>query len=66
MNGRGTRGSEGEALTGEVPVNLSDFQSRTHPEFNPADATRCHSLLPAGAAILGADLHEWLFLLVTA
>jgi hypothetical protein len=50
----------------EVAVNLTDFRSRTHPEFDPADAIRCHSLLLAGRAILDADLHEWLFLLVTA
>jgi hypothetical protein len=45
---------------------LSDFGSRTHPESDPAGATRCQSLLLAGDAILVADLHEWLFLLVTA
>jgi hypothetical protein len=50
----------------ETPVNLSDFPSRTHPEFRPTGATRCQSLLLAGQAILGADLHGWLFLLVTA
>ena len=54
------------AILREDLVSLSDFRSRTHPEFRPADATRCHSLLLAGRAILGADLHEWLFLLVTA
>jgi hypothetical protein len=54
------------AILREVLVNLSDFRSRTHPEFGPADATRCHSLPLAGRAILGADLREWLFLLVTA
>jgi hypothetical protein len=45
---------------------LSDFRSRTHPEFGTADATRCYSVLLAGHDILRADLHEWLFLLVTA
>src|SRR4029453_4090534 len=35
-----------------------------HPEFRPAGATRCHSVLLAGAAILEADLRESLFLLV--
>jgi hypothetical protein len=34
--------------------------------LGPVGATRCHSLLLAGQAILGADLHAWLFLLVTA
>jgi hypothetical protein len=52
--------------TRELAAKLSDFRSRTHPEFGPADATRCHSLLLAGQAILGADLREWLFVLVTA
>jgi GNAT superfamily N-acetyltransferase len=50
----------------EVAVGLSDFRSRTHPEFGPAGASRCHSLPLAGQAILGSDLREWLFLLVTA
>jgi hypothetical protein len=50
----------------EALVSLTDFRSRTHPEFDPADATRCQSLLLAGRAILQPDLHEWLFLLVTA
>jgi hypothetical protein len=54
------------AILREALVSLSDFRSRTHPEFGPADATRCHSLLLAGQAILQPDLHEWLFLLVTA
>jgi hypothetical protein len=50
----------------EALVSLSDFRSRTHPEFDPVGVTCCHSLLLAGQAILGADLHEWLFLLVVA
>ena len=54
------------AILREELVNLSDSRPETHPEFDPADAKRCHSLLLAGAAILRADLHEWLFLLVTA
>jgi hypothetical protein len=53
------------AILREALVSLSDSQARTHPESDPADATRCQSLLLAGAAILGADLREWLFLLVT-
>jgi hypothetical protein len=44
---------------------IDRFLAETHPEFRPAGATRCQSLLLAGPAILGADLHEWLFLLVT-
>jgi hypothetical protein len=48
----------------EALVSLSDFRLRTHPEFGPADATRCHSLPLAGQAKFGGDLHEWLFLLV--
>ena len=54
------------AISREELVNLSDFRSRTHPESDPVGATPCHSLLLAGQAILGPDLHEWLFLLVTA
>jgi hypothetical protein len=54
------------AILREALVSLSDSRSRTHPEFGPADATPCHSLLLAGHDILGDDLHEWLFLLVTA
>jgi hypothetical protein len=42
------------------------FSVETHPEFGPAAGGPCHSMLLAGQAILGADLHEWLFLLVTA
>jgi hypothetical protein len=45
---------------------LTDSRSKTHPEVRPAGATRCYSLLLAGQAILVSDLHEWLFLLVTA
>jgi hypothetical protein len=48
----------------EMPADLSDSRSRTHPESGPTDANRCHSLLLAGQAILGPDLHEWLFLRV--
>jgi hypothetical protein len=54
------------ANTREPTAELSDSRSETHPELGPAAATRCHSLLLAGTAILGVDLHEWLFLLVTA
>ena len=54
------------AILREELVNLSDFRSRTHPEFRAAGATRCHSLPIAGQAILATDLREWLFLLVTA
>jgi hypothetical protein len=50
----------------ETTVGLTDSRSKTHPEFRPAGATCCHSLLLAGRAILDADLREWLFLLVTA
>jgi hypothetical protein len=49
----------------ETAAGLTDSQPKTDPEFRPAGATRCQSLLRAGRAILGADLHEWLFLLVT-
>jgi hypothetical protein len=51
--------------TRETAVGLTDLRLRTHPEFRPAGATRCQSLLFAGEAILWPDLHEWLFLLVT-
>jgi hypothetical protein len=51
---------------GETAAGLTDSRPETHAEFRPTDATRCRSLLLAGKAILGADLHEWLFLLVTA
>jgi hypothetical protein len=54
------------AILREALFSLSDFRSRTHPESDPADANRCHSLLLAGQTTLGPDLHEWLFLLVTA
>ena len=60
------RGTFRTASLREALINLSGFRSGTHPEFDPTDAKRCHSLLLAGQAILGADLHEWLFLLVTA
>ena len=50
----------------ETAAGLTDSRPKTHPEFRPAGATRCHSLPLAGHAILGSDLHEWLFLLVTA
>jgi hypothetical protein len=50
----------------ETAAGLTDSRPETHPEFRAADATRCQSLLPAGQAILGSDLHVWLFLLVTA
>jgi hypothetical protein len=36
----------------ELPVDLSDFRSRTHPESDPVGATRCYSRLLAGQAIL--------------
>jgi hypothetical protein len=49
----------------EPTAELSDSRSETHPEFDPDGATRCHSMLLAGRAILDFDLHEWLFLLVT-
>jgi hypothetical protein len=54
------------AILREALVSLSDSRSGTHLEFDPVDATPCHSLLLAGHDILGDDLHEWLFLLVTA
>ena len=54
------------AILREELVSLSDSRSRTHPESGPAGATWCQSLPLARHAILGADLHEWLFLLVTA
>jgi hypothetical protein len=60
------RGTFRTAILREALINLSDSRPETHPEFDPADAKRCHSLLLAGQPILGADLHEWLFLLVTA
>jgi len=50
----------------EPTAELSDSRSEAHPEFDPDGATRCHSMLLAGRAILDFDLHEWLFLLVTA
>jgi hypothetical protein len=50
----------------EAAAGLTGSRSKTHAEFRPAGATRCHSLLLAGAAILHCDLHECLFLLVTA
>jgi uncharacterized protein len=50
----------------EAAAGLTDCRPKTHAEFRPAGATRCQSLLLAGTAILGADLREWLFLLVTA
>ena len=49
----------------EPTAELSDSRSETHPEFDPDGATPCHSMLLAGQPILGVDLHEWLFLLVT-
>jgi hypothetical protein len=54
------------AILREALVSLSGFRFRTHTESGPVGATRCYSLLLAGQAILGADLREWLFLLVTA
>jgi hypothetical protein len=54
------------AILREALVSLSDFRSRIHPESDPVGANRCHSLPLAGHAILGPDLHEWLFLLTTA
>jgi hypothetical protein len=54
------------ARTRETAARLTDSRPKTHPEFRPADASRCHSLPLAGQAIVGADLHEWLSLLVTA
>jgi len=54
------------AILREALVSLSGFRFRTHTEFGPVGATPCYSLLLAGQAILGADLREWLFLLVTA
>jgi hypothetical protein len=53
-------------LLREELVSLSDFRSGTHAEFGPVGATPCHSMLLAGRAILEPDLHEWLFLPVTA
>jgi CheY-like chemotaxis protein len=50
----------------EPAAGLTDSRPKTHPEFRPAGATRCQSLPLAGRAILEPDLHEWLFLLVTA
>jgi hypothetical protein len=50
----------------ETAAGLADSRPRTQPDFRPAGATRCHSLLLAGLAILDPDLQEWPFLLVTA
>jgi hypothetical protein len=54
------------ACARERAAGLTDSRPETHAEFCPAGATRCHSLPLAGRAILGLDLREWLFLLVTA
>jgi hypothetical protein len=54
------------AILREALVSLSDSRSGTHPESGPVGATPSHSMLLAGHDILGADLHQWLFLLVTA
>jgi hypothetical protein len=54
------------AILREALVSLSDFRFRTHTEFGPVGATPCYSLLLAGTAILDADLHGRLFLLVAA
>jgi hypothetical protein len=53
------------AVLREALDSLSGFRFRSHTEFGPVSATPCQSLLIAGRAILGSDLHEWLFLLVT-
>jgi hypothetical protein len=50
----------------ETAAGLTDSRPEAPAELRSAGATRCHSLLLVGRAILGADLHEWLFLLVTA
>src|SRR5215216_5344957 len=50
----------------KAAAGLTDSRPKTYAEFCPAGGIRCQSLLLAGAAIVAADLHEWLFLLVTA
>jgi hypothetical protein len=51
--------------TRDAPVDLSDSGSETHQHFPPADANCCQSLLLNPDAMIGIDLHRWLFLLVT-
>ena len=65
VGGLGPIGTFRTTILREAPVSLSNFRFRTHPESSPAGATRSYSLLLVGQDILGADLHEWLFLLVT-
>jgi hypothetical protein len=50
----------------ETSGNLSGSGSETHQHFSPADANCCYSLLLDPDATMLIDLHEWLFLLVTA
>jgi hypothetical protein len=49
----------------DEPVNLSDSRLEVHQHWSPADATCCQSLPVDPDAMIGIDLHKWLFLLVT-
>jgi hypothetical protein len=49
----------------ETPGNLSGSESETHQHCSPAGANCCQSLLLDPHAMIGIDLHKWLFLLVT-
>jgi hypothetical protein len=53
------------AATRDEPVYLSGSPPQTHQHFSPADANCCHSLLLDPDAMIGIDLHERLFLLVS-
>jgi hypothetical protein len=43
---------------------LSDFRPETHQHLASAGASCCQSLLLDPDAMIGIDLHKWLFLLV--
>jgi hypothetical protein len=49
----------------ETPGNLSGSGSETHQHLSPTGANCCHSLLLDQNAMVGIDLHNRLFLLVT-
>jgi hypothetical protein len=49
----------------DEPVHLSGFWLRTHQHFSAADANCCQSVPLDPNAMIGIDLHKWLFLLVT-
>jgi hypothetical protein len=44
---------------------LSGSRLETHQHRSPAGASCCYSLLLDPDAMIGIDLHKWLFLLVT-